>query len=222
MARSALGSFLKDMLHTRNLSSRGLAAGAGISEAVVRNMLLHGLDPKAKDPDPRTLLAVADFLNVEPEVIFRMVGYLDEKRFYSARGEYLAHIFDSLPPERQSALLHAAEALAEDVDAQRLLSAMQSNPDDESYASVSVFPKGWNPFLRYAANALISNGQLIDIADMDRISPEAKLLSGRMLSELDANERLQLLKLIRAKLALDWDALQRGYDEDPNAAKQSR
>ncbi len=219
MTRSAPGRLLKDMMHKRNLSSRSLASGAGISEAVIRNMLSHGIEASAKDPDPRTLLAVANYLDVEPEVMFRMVGYIDEKRLYSARGEYLAHVFDSLPPERQSVLIHTAEALAEDVDLKQSLKAMRANPDDESYASAQVFPKGWNPLLRYTANALMSNGQLIDIGDIERISPDTKLLNGRTISELDPNEHLQLLKLIRAKLAVDWQEFLRDYGWDPDFSK---
>ena len=112
METDSLGYFLTELLHERRISNRALAAGAGVSESVIRNLLQHGIAPGAKDPDPRTLRVVANFLKVDALKLFQLAGYIDSVVPYSVRAEYLAGLFDKLPLAWQSAILHVAEAIA--------------------------------------------------------------------------------------------------------------
>ncbi len=102
-----LGSFLDSLLRQAGLSNRTVAFEAGVSESVIRNLLQYGLNPAAKNPDPRTLRAVAACLGVDPLHLFRLAGYLDgpPPGARSARAEYLASAFDAMLPDHQEVLL---------------------------------------------------------------------------------------------------------------------
>ncbi len=107
-----LGGFLDSLLRQAGLSNRTVAFESGVSESVIRNLLQHGVNPAAKDPDPRTLRAVADCLGVEPLHLFRLAGYIDgPPGSRSARAEYMASAFDALLPDHQEVLLDVLEAL---------------------------------------------------------------------------------------------------------------
>src|ERR1700694_3149055 len=67
-----LSEFLRDVMAARGLTERALAEGAGVSQSGISN-LVQG---KSREPDPRTLRALADFLDVEVFVMFRLMGYL--------------------------------------------------------------------------------------------------------------------------------------------------
>jgi transcriptional regulator with XRE-family HTH domain len=91
-----------------------LAEAAGVSEGVIRNLLRHGIDPKAKDPDARTLRKVADALGIDSPKLFRLAGYIPPAPdANSVPAEYLADVFDQLPPEKQDAVMSVLEAMAE-------------------------------------------------------------------------------------------------------------
>lgn len=60
---------------------------------MIRNLLKHGADPHAKDPDPRTLRSVVDALDVNSIMLFRLAGYIPlEPNANSVRAEYLADV----------------------------------------------------------------------------------------------------------------------------------
>src|SRR4051794_28586427 len=111
---NTLGRFLADLMRSQNHNNSSLAAVAGVSESVIRNLLKHGTDSRAKDPDPRTLRRVADALGVDAMMLFRLAGYLPPQAdANSVRAEYLADVFDELPPEKQDAVLGVLEAMSD-------------------------------------------------------------------------------------------------------------
>lgn len=118
-----LGHYLTNWLHTHQISNRTLARGAGVSESVIRNLLQHGIDPEAKNPDPHTLRGVADYLGIDPLKLFCLAGYLPTPSYrLSARTQHLVDVFDLLPVEKQDAVLHVLDVL---IDACHLLQVQQ-------------------------------------------------------------------------------------------------
>src|SRR5688572_21459250 len=90
---NTLGGFLSGLLAERQISNRALAAQAGVSESVIRNMLKHGIDPKAKDPDAQSLRRIADALGINALYLFQLVGYIPPlPGANTARAEYLADV----------------------------------------------------------------------------------------------------------------------------------
>src|SRR5215471_6129831 len=99
--KETLGEYLAELLRMRNLSNRSLAVGAGVSESVIRNLLQHGVNPRAKDPDPGTLRSVADYLGINSLTLFRLAGYVPPApNALSPRAEFLAEVFDRLPADK--------------------------------------------------------------------------------------------------------------------------
>jgi transcriptional regulator with XRE-family HTH domain len=110
-------------MQLRKLSTRALGRGAGVSDSVIRNLLQHGIHPDAKDPDPKTLRAVADFLGIDALTLFRLAGYVSDTTTpsHSPTAEVWATLFDDLPPLKQEVVLRVMQSLIEnEADQQRL------------------------------------------------------------------------------------------------------
>ena len=91
---NSLGRFVAELMEKHNHSNRSLAAAAGVSELAIRNLLKYGTDPKAKDPDARTLSQMAKALEVDALRLFRLAGYIPpQPDAHSVRAEYLADMF---------------------------------------------------------------------------------------------------------------------------------
>src|ERR1041385_5124218 len=107
----ALGSFLSYVMEQNNVSAGKLAQAAGVAENSIRNMLRFGLEDDAPAPSPKLLVAVADYLRLDPTWLFSLAGYLPTtRREIGVLGEYVAARFEELAPEQQNALLDKLEA----------------------------------------------------------------------------------------------------------------
>jgi transcriptional regulator with XRE-family HTH domain len=139
--KPALGDFLRRVMQERAMSGNRLANAAGISEASVRNLLKHGVEPSAPAPSPLTLRAVADSLEIDPLHLFRLAGYVDGlPGLKSVRAEYLATGFDTLSPERQEVLLAILETLVSQMKRNRTAeagAAAHGRPPGDKSAAVS-------------------------------------------------------------------------------------
>lgn len=106
----ALGTFLSYVMDQNNVSAGKLAQAAGVAENSIRNLLRFGLDEDAPAPTPKLLVAVADFLRLDPTWLFSLAGYLPTtRREIGVLGEYVAARFEELTPDQQNALLDLLE-----------------------------------------------------------------------------------------------------------------
>src|SRR5262245_11911577 len=106
----ALGTFLSYVMEQNNVSAGKLAHAAGVAENSIRNVLRFGLGEDAPAPSPKLLVAVADFLRLDPSWLFSLAGYLPTtRREIGVLGEYVAARFEELTPEQQNALLDKLE-----------------------------------------------------------------------------------------------------------------
>lgn len=202
---SSLGQFLAEQLKQKNLSNRALAAGAGISESVVRNMLQHGISSDAKEPDPKTLRAVADYLGINALFLFRLAGYIPpEPNANSVAADFLADIFDRLPPMKQDVALSVIQSLVEEPMDKLDLEGMR---EDVSGFSPAPFISDFPATLRAAANNLIANSGITDAKAMieSNIKPETEIAQGTPWSKVVQIDKQRILALARAKLNLDYD-----------------
>jgi transcriptional regulator with XRE-family HTH domain len=202
---NTLGEFLAEQLKLKQLSNRALAAGAGISESVIRNMLQHGISRDAKEPDPKTLRTVADYLGINAIFLFRLAGYIPpEPDGNSVAADFLADMFDRLPAMKQAVVLSVFESLIEDDFDKLHLEAMQEDTEGFRPAPfISDFPAS----LRIAANNLILNSSIRDPKEMieANIPAETEVLPGTKWSTLIKMDRQRVLALARAKLNLEYD-----------------
>ncbi len=201
-----LGGFLSRQLETRKLSNRALATGAGIAEGVVRNMLQHGISDRAKDPDPRTLSAVAVYLGIDPLILFRLAGYIPPASIgHSAYAELIATIFDQLPDDKQDAILRVVEAMAESAGERAKLDALRKGRGLALEGADLYFPH----MTRDIANEIILRAGLRDIYSLDEkgtIPPDLRVTgAGVKWDELPDSARKRAMGLAKAKLNLDYD-----------------
>jgi transcriptional regulator with XRE-family HTH domain len=198
---TTLGSFVSELMETHDHSNRSLAAAAGISEGAVRNTLKYGRDPKAKEPDARTLREIANALNINPLILYRLAGYLPSAPdANSARAEYLADVFDRLPPEKQDAVMGVLEAMAEAPREKTTIQEMRRS----SHKALAGMDLNFPAMIREAANQLIAQYAMTAPADVDRIEPDA-VIAGNQWQDLSTATRERIKALIRHKLSLNYD-----------------
>ncbi|MBI5961620.1 MAG: helix-turn-helix transcriptional regulator [Chloroflexi bacterium] len=196
-----LGAFLANLMDQQKHNNVSLAEAAGVSEGVIRNLLKVGIDPKAKDPDARTLRKIADALGVNSLKLFRLVGYIPPAPdANSVRAEYLADVFDHLPPEKQDAVMGVLEAMADAPKEKKVVQEMRLSPHKALAGIDLTFPA----MIREAANHLIIQYAMTAPADVERIEPDAEI-AGNPWRDLPAATRQRITALIRHKLSLDYD-----------------
>jgi transcriptional regulator with XRE-family HTH domain len=203
MASSAntLGTFVAELMRKQNHNNSSLAAVAGVSESVIRNILKHGIEAKVKDPDPRTLRRVADALNVDALMLFRLAGYIPpQANANSVRAEYLADVFDELPEEKQDAVLGVLEAMTNRQSRQDALRSMREKPSDPLAGLDAAFP----PLIRLFANHLIAHYQMESPYESERIEPNVKI-QGYRWGDLPQMMQKRVKALIEQKLSLDYN-----------------
>lgn len=197
-----LGAFIAEQMRKQQHNNVSLAASAGVSEGVVRNLLKFGIDAGAKDPDARTLRRVADALGVDALKLFRLAGYVPPQRdAFSVRAEYLAETFDELPPEKQDAVLGVIEAMADKTQRKTAIRQMRSDPNHPLTGIDLSLPN----LARLMANHLIAQYQMTEAADIANIEPDAQVLQYKW-SDLPQATQQRVKALIRHKLSLDYDA----------------
>jgi transcriptional regulator with XRE-family HTH domain len=198
---NTLGRFLADLMRSQNHNNSSLAAVAGVSESVIRNLLKHGIDSRAKDPDPRTLRRVADALGVDAIMLFRLAGYLPpQSDANSVRAEYLADVFDELPPEKQDAVLGVLEAMSDKLSRKEIIHAIREEPHNPLAGFDLV-----NPGLaRLMANQLMAHYQMTDPSDADRIEPDVFIINNKW-KDIPSKAQERIKSLIRHKLSLSYN-----------------
>lgn len=198
---SNLGQFIADLMTKYDHSNRSLAAAAGVSESAIRNLLKVGVEPKAKDPDARTLSLVAKALDVDAIRLFRLAGYIPpEPSAHSPRADYLAEVFDELPSDKQDAVLGVLEAMTDKSDRKASIQEMRDKPFDPLAGIDINLPN----LARLMANHLIAQYQMTEPVDAENIDPEAKVLQYKW-GDLPLPTRKRITALISHKLSLNYD-----------------
>ncbi|MCC7208145.1 MAG: hypothetical protein IT323_12625 [Anaerolineae bacterium] len=203
MASSAdtLGRFIADLMEVRGYNNSTLATAASTSESVIRNLLKHGIDKRARDPDPSTLRRVADALEVNALYLFRLAGYIPPKaNVNSARAEFLADAFDELSPEKQDAVMGVLEALSEGILRKVSIHGMREAPGNPLAGLDLAFPEA----LREMANELIAQLQITKPVQLESVQKNIRLGLYRW-GDLPQATRERIKALARHKLALKYD-----------------
>lgn len=198
--KTTLGEYILDLMFMNRLSNRALADTSGVSEGAIRNLQKVGLEEDAKDPDARTLRLVADALNTSPLTLFRLAGYLPPGPITnSLRAQYLADVFDRLPPSKQDLIMGMLETMTESPEERKVIEEMrQSTHDDKAELDTTI------PILvREAANELIAYYAMTVPADTHRIEPH-HTIGRKKWRDLSLELREQITTLIRRKLSLDY------------------
>ena len=197
---NTLGKFVSDLMKKHNHNNSSLAAVAGVSESVIRNLLKHGIETRVKDPDPRTLRRVADALDVDAIMLFRLAGYIPpQSNANSVRAEYLADTFDELPPEKQDAVLGVLEAMSSKSTRK---SAIREMRDDHRNPLAGL--ELHNPNIaRLMANQLIAHYQMTDPAEADRIEDDVFVINTKW-KDIPLKTQERIKALIRHKLSLNY------------------
>lgn len=198
---NTLGKFLADLMKKHNHNNSSLAAVAGVSESVIRNLLKHGIETRVKDPDPRTLRRVADALDVDAIMLFRLAGYIPpQANANSVRAEYLADVFDELPPEKQDAVLGVLEAMSSNLTRKERIHVMRETPSNP-LAGFDLTAPG---LIRLMANQLIAHYQMEAPYESDRIEPDVQI-QGYTWKDLPLSTQQRVKALIEHKLSLNYD-----------------
>lgn len=197
----SLGHFLADLMERHEHTNRSLAAAAGVSESAVRNLLRVGVEPNAKEPDAKTLSLIAKALDVDALRLFRLAGYVPPApAAQSVRAEYLAETFDTLPPEKQDAVMGVLEAMADKPERKTAIHEMRTNPKNPIAGIDFALPN----LARTMANHLIAHYQMIEPAQVELIQPDVQVLYNKW-KDLPASTQERIKALIRHKLSLDYD-----------------
>ncbi len=188
-----LGSFLKDVMKARGLTERTLAQGAGIAQSGLSNVI----QGKAREPDPRTLRSIADYLGIDVFILFRLLGYVppatEPYGAFSPMALYIAQRFESLPDERQQVMLHVLESLLDDIEIKREVQNVRNNANlapifggvDTLVVSVTTVGRS------YLTNKRFDSADDIDLHDGDEVYP------GILFGQLDDVFRRSLVAFLR-------------------------
>jgi transcriptional regulator with XRE-family HTH domain len=184
------------MIDNRGMTEREFAQAAGIAQSGLSNILSE----KAREPDAKTLRAIASYLGIDAIILFRLVGYIapltKDYGAYSPLALYVAHRFDDLPDERQMALLHVIEALTNDIDIRHEIKEIRDNPNSSAtfggMDNEDLFPERITQIGRwYLTNGRFSTADDIYPQDDEEISP------GLTYGDIDTKFRRRLMAFLR-------------------------
>lgn len=196
----SLGAFIADLMRKQQHNNVSLAGAADVSEGVIRNLLKHGLDSRAKDPDPRTLRRVADALGIDAIMLFRLAGYIPpQSNANSVRADYLADVFDNLPLEKQDAVLGVLEAMTIHHSQKETIQAMRETSVNPLAGLDLNFPE----LTRLMANELIAHYQMVAPQESARIELNVSI-HGHKWKDLPPTMQLRVKALIEHKLSLEY------------------
>jgi transcriptional regulator with XRE-family HTH domain len=198
---NTLGRFIADLMVKHDHTNRSLAAAAGVSESAIRNLLKVGEEPRAKDPDARTLSLVAKALDVDALRLFRLAGYIPPMpAAHSVRADYLAEIFDELSTDKQDAVLGVLEAMVDKSDHKSAIREMREEPSNLIAGIDIAMPN----IARLMANHLIVQYQMTEPVEASAIDPEAQFLQYKW-KDLPKRMQERVKALIRHKLSLEYN-----------------
>jgi hypothetical protein len=123
------------------------------------------------------------------------------------RAEYLADVFDRLPPEKQDAVMGVLEAMSEQPEVKTTLQEMRRRSHDALVGIDVNFPA----MIREAANQLVAQYAMTNAADVSRIEPTVEVLRYEW-RNLPQETRERIMALMRRKLSLEFDPTM--VDED--------
>ena len=197
-----LGRFLVEMMETHKHSNRSLADAAGVSEGAVRNLLKYGEDPDARDPDARTLRLIAEALNVNPLILYRLAGYLPpDPGANSVRAEYLADVFDNLSLAKQDAVMSVLEAMADSPQEKAAIREMRESASNWMIG-MDLMPH----VFRDLANQMILEYNMTSPEHVDRIMGDVEIGYQTKWSDMNELGQKRTKALIRHKLMLEYNA----------------
>jgi transcriptional regulator with XRE-family HTH domain len=95
--KSTLVAYLDDILDEKRLSQRALALYAGVASSTISRIMSGG------EPDPGTLIKIADYLNVPVKTLFQKAGWLrdEETDIKSELLDEIEYLMRLLPEESQ-------------------------------------------------------------------------------------------------------------------------
>lgn len=135
-------------------------------------------------------------LEVHPLMLFQLAGYIPvEEHEHSVRAQYLADVFDRLPPEKKDAVMSVLQAMAESPEEQFRIQDMWG-------WTIEVFEWDYPNAMRDIANQLIAEYNITKPSDIDRLSPDIKIGNFK-LRDLPRDKWRELNELIHHKVALD-------------------
>ena len=167
----------------------------------MRNLLKVGIE-EAKEPDARTLRQIADALGVNPQILFRLAGYLPpEPGANSARARYIADAFDQLPPSKQDAVMSVFEAMAKTPEDKAAIQEMRESSSDWMIG-MDLMPH----VFRNIANRLIIEYNMTSPEHVDRITPDTEIGYQTKWTDMGELGQKRTKALIRHKLMLEYNA----------------
>jgi len=194
-----LSKLISDLMELKDYSNRSLAAAAGISEGAVRNLLKYGREEGVKEPDARTLRAVAEALDIRPATLFMLVDYLPRENVNNSwQAVYVADVFDRLPPVKKDIVLGVLGAIVESPEEKaKIHESRQRAQKQEALDSIPTI-------VREAANTLIVRYAMNSPEDIENIEDETWVI-GQRWDRVDPQLQEQIIALIEHKLTLDYD-----------------
>ena len=194
-----LSKLISDLMELKDYSNRSLAAAAGISEGAVRNLLKYGREAGVKEPDARTLRAVADALDIRPATLFMLADYLPRENVNNSwQAVYVADVFDRLPPVKKDIVLGVLGAIVESPEEKaKIHENRQRTQKQEALDSIPTI-------VREAANTLIVRYAMNSPEDIENIEDETWVI-GQRWDRVDPHLQEQIIALIQHKLTLDYD-----------------
>ncbi len=168
----------------------------------MRNVLKYGDDPEARAPDARTLRVIAEALHINPLILYRLAGYLPpDPGANSVHAEYLADVFDTLPPSKQDAVMGVLQAMADSPKEKAVIQEMRESSSDWMIG-MDLMPH----VFRDIANRLIVEYNMTSPEHVDRISPDTEIGYQTRWTDLNKVGQKRTIALIRRKLLLEYDA----------------
>jgi len=193
-----LGQFLSEILDARHLTARALAEGANVSQSGISNVL----QGRPREPDPRTLRAIADYLEIDVFILFRLLGYVPPaSEYYGAYSPialYVATRFEALPDDKQQALLHVMETLAPEPGQKQDLQTLRERLEAGS-SELDDIDKALPEMINDAANYYLTRGEFLSVT---AINPKAHefVSPTQRFGDLSVAARERLVALMRHKI----------------------
>jgi transcriptional regulator with XRE-family HTH domain len=193
----SLGGFLKEILEARRMTERTLSQGAGIAQSGLSSVIQE----KAREPDPRTLRAIAQYLEIDVFILFRLLEYVppmsEVYANYSPVALYMAQRYDALPEDRRRIMLHVLESLHQDQTTKQQLQALRAHP--EPVEALGTIEDTLPEVINRAANWYLSAGRFEVSREIDPQSDE-EVLPGIHFGDLSVVARERLVALLRHKV----------------------